>query len=142
MSVGTNDVKFFDSRTKDVDKRFRHPLVRLVKLLKLSFPGAQIIFKCVLPMGIMYSYTAKSVHDFNYLLLDICKNFGCIFFDCFADFLDQWGNLYNEYLYRDRLHLNDVGLRILCRALKFIIYRNVFNPIMRISPSNYYYLDG
>ncbi|NQZ52355.1 MAG: SGNH/GDSL hydrolase family protein [Moritella sp.] len=140
MCVGTNDVKYFDSSTKDVTKRFRQPLVRLVKLLKLLFPGAQIIFKCVLPMGIMYTYTAKSVHDFNYLLLDICKDFGCIFFDCFSDFLDQWGNCYNNYLYRDRIHLNDIGLRILCRALKFIIYRNVFNPIMRISPSNYYYL--
>ena len=141
MSVGTNDVKFFDSSTKSVDKRFRQPLVRLVKLLKLSFPHAQIIFKCVLPMGIMYNYTAKSVHDFNYLLLDICTKYGCIFFDCFTKFLDQWGNLHNEYLYRDRLHLNDIGLRILCRALKFIIYNNVFNPIMRISPSNYTYLD-
>ena len=141
MAVGTNDVKYFDSSTKDVDKRFRHPLVKLVKLLKLSFPGAQIIFKCVLPMGIMYWYTAKSVHDFNYLLLDICTKFDCIFFDCFRDFLDQWGNFNNEYLYRDRIHLNDAGLRILCRALKFVIYRNVFNPIMRISPSNYYYLD-
>ena len=62
--------------------------------------------------------------------------------DCFADFLDENGVDYNGYLYVDRLHLNKNGLKLLCRALKFVVFNNVFNPYMRISNMiDYYYLD-
>ena len=81
----------------------------------------------------------KSVHDFNYLLLDICTQYGCIFMDCFKMFLDREGNGLNRDLYRDRIHINDHGLILLCRAIKFVIYNNVFNPYMRISHNDYYY---
>ena len=139
VCIGANDIKFFDSVKNNISKRFRKPLARLVKQLGLIFPSAQIIFKCVLPIGIMHSYTVKSVHDFNYLLLDICTQYGCIFMDCFKMFLDREGNGLNRDLYRDRIHINDHGLKLLCRAIKFVIYNNVFNPYMRISHNDYYY---
>lgn len=141
VCIGTNDVKNFDCNRFDVHTKFRKPLVDIVKQIKLLLPSAQIIFKCVLPMGILYNYTAKCVHEFNHLLLEICGSYNCIFFDCFSDFLDRWGIYNDSYLYRDRIHLNDIGLRKLCRAMKFIIHKNVFNPITRISPSRYFYLD-
>ena len=141
ICLGTNDIKFFNGKKFDVFKRFRSPLTRLVNLIKFLLPEAQIIFKCVLPMKLYYNYTATTVHDFNYLLLDICRKNGCIFFDCFADFLDVSRFGVDYYLYRDKWHLNNAGLKVLCRALKFVIYKDIFNPIMRISCSDYTYLD-
>ena len=38
---------------------------------------------------------------------------------------------YNADLYWDNFHLNDMGIKILCRALKYIIYHNIFNPLPR-----------
>ena len=120
-------------------KRFRGPLTRLIKQVKLMFPSAQIIFKCVLPFRIIYKYNPKSVHEFNYLLLELCTEYGCIFMDCFSEFLDGYGVDYNKNLYRDKLHLNEADLKILCRAIKFVVYNNVYNPYMRINNSDYYY---
>ena len=141
LCLGTNDIKFFNGVKYDVSNRFRSPLTRLVNLVKFLLPGAAIIIKCVLPMKPYYKYTAKTVHDFNYLLLDICRKQGCIFFDCFSRFLDVFGYGVDEYLYRDKWHLNDAGLKVLCRALKFVIFKDIFNPIMRINCMEYTYLD-
>ena len=141
ICLGTNDIKFFNGVKFNVSKKFRSPLTRLVNLIKFLLPEAQIVFKCVLPMKVYYNYTAKTVHDFNYLLLEICRKNGCIFFDCFAEFVDVYGYSVEEYLYRDKWHLNNEGLKVLCRALKFVIYNDIFNPIMRIHFSEYTYLD-
>ena len=133
VSVGTNEVKYFNSHKYDIHKRFRSPIINLVKSLKQMYPNAQIIFQTVLPIQIKYVYTAESVHTFNTLLLNVCEQFGCIYFDCFSQFLDVEGWDYNRNLYRDNIHLNDNGLKLLCRALKFVIHRNIFNPHPRIS---------
>ena len=141
VCLGTNDIKFFNGQKYDVFKRFMSPLTRLVNLIKFVLPKAQVILKCVLPMKTFYNYTAYTVHEFNYLLLDICRKNSCIFFDCFDRFLDNYGYGVDEYLYRDKWHLNGEGLKVLCRALKFAIYKDIFNPIMRINSTNYTYLD-
>ena len=107
----------------------------------MLIPSAQIIFKSVLPFKILYKYNPQSVHEFNYLLLELCGKHGCIFFDCFTEFLDENGVDYNSYLYRNWLHLNDLGLKVLSRALKFVIYNDIFNPMMKKSNCSYYYLD-
>ena len=140
ISVGTNDIKHFNSFDHDLNKRFRRPLTKLMKQVKLVFPLAQIIFKCVLPFKITYKYHPKSVHEFNVLLLELCKEHSCIFMDCFGGFLDEHGVDYDTYLYRDFYHLNESGLKQLCRALKYAIYTNVFNPYFRINITGYYYL--
>ena len=139
IAVGTNDIRFYNSFQYDLVKDFRGPLTRLILQTKLMFPNAQIMFKCVLPFRIIYKYNVKSVHGFNYLLLDLCTKHGCIFLDCFSQFLDDNSVDYNRNLYRDKLHLNNIGLSVLCRTLKFAIYNNIFNPYMRINNSDYYY---
>ena len=140
VCVGVNDIKSFNSFDNNTYKRFRSPLVGLINKLKFLFPKATLFFKCVLPMGCKYNYTAKTVHEFNRLLLDLCGRNGCIFFDCFSEFLDKYdGRDIDRYLYRDNLHLNDTGTIVLCRAIKFLIYRDVFNPVMRVNYSPYYY---
>ena len=143
--VGTNEIKWFKpNREKTVHKCFRSPLVNLIRVTKSLFPFAQITFRCVLPIRIIYNYTARAVEQFNSLLFEVCQKYGCIYSDegfteylkvCFDSFSYRWYTDYNAdlYRYRDRFHLNDTGIKILCRALKNIIYRNVFNPLPRFA---------
>ena len=98
-----------------------------------------IVFQTVLPIRVLNKYTGDTFHSFNRLLRDICGRRGCIFLDCFADFLDESGDDINTYFYRDDLHLNMFGLMRLCRALKFAVHRSIFNPTMRESCSPFYY---
>lgn len=147
INVGTNEIKYFNSQRFDVFKSFRSPLINLVKSLKYMFHRAQIVFVPVLPMQRKYNYTAESVHLFNRLLLQVCEQYGCVYFDCFSEFLVKmvgpfgygvkWD--FNQSLYRGNLHLNDYGLRVLCKALKYIIYGNVCNPFANISYTPCYY---
>ena len=133
VSVGTNDVKFYNSRARNMSKDLRPKLISLVKVIKQLFPSAQVHFQTMLPIKITYNYTAESVHQFNNLLLDICTQYNCFFFDCFSRFLDNEGIFYNRTLFRDKYHLNNAGLKVFCRALKFLVYSNVFNPHPRYS---------
>lgn len=139
ISVGTNEVTYFNSDKYCISSRYRTPLVNLVKAIKFMFPFAQIIFQSVLPVRRFYTYTAQSVHLFNKLLIDICYTYGCVFMDCFGRFLDQFQFDYDTNLYRDNLHLNDFGLSKLCQAYKYVIYCNVFNPLARYSYFPRYY---
>ena len=139
LCLGTNDIKHFNSFQYDLFRRFRSPLTHLIRQAKFLFPNAQIIFKSVLPFQIRFKYNPKSVQEFNYLLLELCSSYGCIFFDCFAEFLDENGVDYNGYLYSNWLHLNDNGLKVLCRAIKFVIYQNIFNPYMSVTNCSRYY---
>ena len=140
INVGTNDIKWFNCFERSVTKQFWPPLVKLVNIIKNCFPYAQIIFHSVLPIQAIYKYTATAIHRFNHLLIEICERFGCVFFDNFDDFLDDSRYDINRYLYNGRLHLNDNGLKLLCRAIKFIIYNNVFNPYARSPYTPYYYM--
>ena len=139
VNVGTNEIKWFNSRQYDIFKQFRSPLYNLVKDLKSKYPYAQITFQSVLPIRIFYNYTAKSVHEFNQLLIEVCEKYGCIFLDSFGPFLNEFHTDINNNLYRDKWHLNDNGLKILCRDLKFAIYHNLFNPLPRVSRNPHYY---
>ena len=140
VSVGTNDIKYFNGHKYNVSRRFSASIHKLVDTLKFLFPHAMIVFQTVLPIRVLNKYTGDTFHSFNRLLRDICGRRGCIFLDCFADFLDESGDDINTYFYRDDLHLNLFGLMRLCRALKFAIHRSIFNPIMRESCSPFYYL--
>ena len=140
LSLGTNEVKTFNSFKHSVDK-FYEPLVKLVKQIKLLFPLAQIVFQSLLPIRVVFNYTAKTVHSFNELLIKICGKLDCIFFDCFSLFLNIDGNDINDDLYWDRYHLNDrQGIKVLSRALKQAIYGNVFNPYAICNIMPYYYI--
>ncbi len=133
VSVGTNDIKWYNCHVKNLRREFKPKLITLIQDLKLLFPFASISFQTVLPIRIVYNYTVDSVHQFNNLLLEVCSQFSCTFFDCFSRFLDREGVHPNRLFYRDNWHLNDIGLKVLCRALKFLIYGNIFNPIPRYS---------
>jgi lysophospholipase L1-like esterase len=139
ISVGTNDIKWYNCFAQNLKREMKPKLVLLVKELKQLFPSAQIYFHTVLPIRVVYKYTAASVHQFNNLLLEVCSQYRCFFFDCFSRFLDKQGNFYDRTLFRDNFHLNDAGLKVLCRALKFMIYGNLFNPHPRYScyPTSY-----
>ncbi len=138
--VGTNEIKWFNPNRRSVTKCFRSRLVNLIKITKAHFPQALIIFRCVLPIRVVYNYTARAVEQFNDLLYDICGVYGCMYSDdFFSEFLKwewnsfgrNWLRNYNTDLYWDNFHLKDRGLSILCRALKNIIYHNAFNPLPR-----------
>ena len=88
---------------------------------------ATIVFVPMLPIRAFYNYTAGTVNDFNRLLFNICREFGCIFYDCFRDFLAPDLRDYNSNLFRDKWHLNDFGLRLFCRALKYLIFGHVMS---------------
>ena len=123
---------FFNSFRFDLFKRFRRPLARMIKQLQLYFPRAQIVFKSVLPIGIMHTYTTDCILKFNSLLYALCSEFNLLYLDCFCEFLDEWGFDIDRKLYRDRIHVNEMGLKILCRAIKYIIYNNVHNPYLKV----------
>ena len=131
INIGTNDVKWFNGSRHSVFKRFRAPLFDLIKDLKLRFPLAHITFMTMLPIRAFYNYTAQTVNDFNCLLLEVCRSSGCEFFDCFEDFLAPDLRDYDGTLFWDKWHPNEHGLRILCRAIKCIIYGNTFRSHMR-----------
>ena len=138
FSLGTNEIKNFNS-FKFSTSKFYEPVVNLVKQTKLLFPLAEIIFQCLLPIRATYRYSANSVHEFNELLIKICRKYDCIFLDCFGLFLDGNGFDINEDLYWDNYHLNDKrGIRLLCQVLKDTIYGNTFNPFARIDIQPYY----
>ena len=92
-------------------------------------------------MRCMFDHTAHNFHTFNNLLLEICTKMGCLFIDCFRDFLNADGSDHNLFLFRDTLHLNNRGIGVLCRIFKFVINRELFNPIIPIwhpyRPRNY-----
>ena len=133
VSAGTNEIKWYNCHSKNLRHEFKPKLIDLIIDLKQLFPAAHITFQTVLPIRIVYNYTVDSVHGFNNLLLEVCSQFGCTFYDCFSRFLDREGVNPNRLLYRDNWHLSDIGLKVLCRALKFLIYGNIFNPIPRYS---------
>ena len=146
INIGTNEVKYFNCHRRSIGI-FRKPLCNLIQCLKYIFSRAQIIFQSILPVEICYNYTADSVHGYNELLCNLCHEFGCIFFDSFGLFLDFSGYYVNinSSLYADagmkmKLHLNDNGLKVLCRELKYLIYHNTFNPYA--SMDSYYYAYG
>ncbi len=133
INIGTNDIKWLNGRKYSVNKKFRAPLCNLVRDLKYMFPVATIVFISVLPIRAFYNYTARTVNAFYRLLFEVSRDLGCIFFDCFYDFLAPDLQDYNSNLFRDKWHLNDFGLRLLCRALKYVVYGNLFSSVARTS---------
>ena len=136
-------MKFFNCHRRDVNFLWT-PLRKLVQCLKYLYSRAQIVFQSILPVEICYMYTVDAFNGYNRMLFDLCREYGCIYYDCFGLFLD-----FNDYfvdinrdLYADagmkmKIHLNDRGLKVLCRELKYIIYHNTFNPY--VSRGSCYY---
>ena len=139
INIGTNDIKWLNGRKVSVFKKFRVPFSNFIKDLKFLFPNALIIFTTVLPIRALYDYTAMTVNHFNLLLYQVCNEFGCIFYDCFLDFLARDQRDYNSSLFRDKWHLNDNGLRLLCRSIKDCIYGKLFNSCAKSRSSFSFY---
>lgn len=148
INIGTNEIKGFNCYVKNVADCFWSPLSKLVQCIKYHFDKAQIIFQSILPIRLWYKYNAESVHLFNQLLINVCKTYGCIFYDCFKLFLDEHNNDINWDLYQyswkgkrfnQGIHLNERGLGVLCRALKYAVNHNIHNPHPNILPFKRYY---
>ena len=147
INVGTNEVKGFNSSVKKVEV-FWDALCNLVQCMRYCFPKAQLIFQSILPIRLFYSYNADSVNDFNCLLIKLCSTFGCVFFDCFKLFLDSNEVDINWDLYtysrkgvrfNQGIHLNEKGIGILCRALKYAVYHNLHSPYPSSLPFQSFY---
>ena len=129
VSLGTNDIKHYrvdNGRgrlaTPGNVSKFWDPIVDLVNSLRKHFgANVRIYFTSVLPMKVMYTYTARNFLSFNRLLQEICRNMQCGYLDWFDFFLDPDGNDYNKHLYADPIHLNRAGYDLLHNVLKYAI---------------------
>jgi hypothetical protein len=61
VSVGTNDIKWYNWFARNLKRDMKLKLILLVKELNQLFPSAQIYFHTVLPIRVVYRYTAASV---------------------------------------------------------------------------------
>ena len=114
-SCGTNDIKYL--RSKQLGPLYRH-LCELVTLTRRLFGHrVKINFQSVLPMRVMYNYTADNFLNFNRLLQNVCYSYGCNYIDFFRHFLDLEGNDINLMLYADPIHLNRRGVSYFNRLM-------------------------
>ena len=129
LSLGTNDIKHYrvdNGRGRratpgDISK-FYHPIINIIDSLRLHFgQDVHIYFTSVLPMKVMYTYTASNFLNFNNLLQRICNDKGCCYLDWFGFFLDADGNDYNKKLYVDPFHLNKFGYDVLHNCLNYFL---------------------
>ena len=102
-------------------KRFREPLVNIVKQAKHLFPSASIFLQCVLPMQRKYWYTVENVLGFNDILKDVCRAYDCYYLDCFHRFLSLDGRNPNHLLFNDWLHPNRWGKNILSSWYSYVV---------------------
>ena len=137
FSVGTNDLRFFrQSDGRPGDLRVLIPSIEhLIKRSRELFgQSVNIVFKSVLPMRCMYTYTAANFQGFNQLLRRICQQNGCYFIDWFKSFLNFSGDDIDKSMYRDCLHLNRKGHDVLHKLFKkllsdrYIFYSNTYMP--------------
>ena len=136
VSVGTNDIKHYRSdngpgkkATPGDMRKFHQPLVNLVKSIKYFFGrDVRISFQSVLPMRLMYTYTAENFLNFNLLLKSVCLELNCNFLDWFYMFLDYHRFDHNKELFSDPFHLNRRGYDLLHKCLKYALhYKGCFS---------------
>ena len=124
ISVGTNDVL----RSNGNVNRFYIPIQNLLRKAKLLFE-CQVYFQSVIPIPSKQSSTAKSVYEFNDLVIRACKSERCYFIDVFNEFL--YCRSFDKFFDVKRgvcdIHPNRTGLSILARAFIKIV-RNHFDP--------------
>ena len=126
VSVGTNDIKHYrtdngqgKTATPGDMRRFHKPLSNLVKSIRYHFGSdVRISFQSVLPMRLMYSYTATNFLNFNLLLNSICSEMGCYYLDWFHMFLDGQKFDHNRELFSDPFHLNRRGYDLVHKCFK------------------------
>ena len=118
FSVGTNDIKLHRQNIG----RFKKSLCQLIAKARKSFgEDVSIHFQSVLPMRNLYTYTIDNFLGFNKLLMEVCRELYCYYFDCFNEFLDYEHYDHNTYLFSDHIHLNRRGYAVLHNCLKSII---------------------
>ena len=127
FSFGTNDIRF----SRGVNQ-YHQPIIDLIEKTKKFFPRASIVMQSVLPIKVDREFTGGNFRNFNRMLFNICKKEKCAFLDIFDEYIafnrytNKWD--YNPKLYFDKLHLNNLGLGKLARALKNVVRDNIFNP--------------
>ena len=126
VSVGTNDIKHYrtdngprKTATPGDMEKFHRPLVNLVKSIRYFFGrDVRISFQSVLPMRLMYTYTASNFLNFNLLLKNVCSEMNCHYLDWFHIFLDSQRFDHNKELFSDPFHLNRRGYDMLHKCFK------------------------
>ena len=146
LSFGANDIKHehyglngrraprhvLDNKARNGVKKFRQPVVDLVKKVKQLFPGACVVLQSVLPMKRLYWYTAGNVLGFNDILMEVSRSYDCYYLNCFRDFLSKDGMEFNRQLFFDWLHPNVWGCNILSKYYSYVTNSNSnsFNMII------------
>ena len=126
LSFGTNDIKYSRRGVAHL-KRY---VIDLVTKTKVMFPGAIVLIQCCLPIRNLYWYTVPNVMEFNKILIDICREYNCVYIDCFREFLTGNGSDQNQDLFSDWLHLNGRGLSILSSWFKVITNQSSYNYVL------------
>ena len=125
ISAGVNDMRYCSNGIYHLKTK----ITQLINKVELYFPHAKIFFQSVLPVYIENRHTVKNILDFNRMLYDICLQRKCYYLNIFGLFLSPWLKR-NEYLYRDKVHLNRRGTAILARVYILHINKERFNPII------------
>ena len=125
FNLGTNDLKLCRYKRNEKTNVFKYqePVFNLIARARNLFPGAYIYIIPVLPMKNLYHYTVPNVLNFNNILENAAKKFGCMYVDCFRYFLTYDLFDIDKYLFCwDGIHLNSNGLNILGNRIYHIIY--------------------
>ena len=127
VSAGINDIRY----CRDGIRHLRSQIIQLIERIRTYFPGAKIYFQSVLPVFIENNYIVRNTLSFNKMLYEICLDKRCFYLDIIRRFLSPIGDVRNECLYSDRVHLNKYGLAVLARVYILHINRDRFNPVLK-----------
>ena len=127
VSAGINDIRY----CRDGIRHLRSQIVNLIERIRTYFPRAKIFFQSVLPVFIENNYIVRNTLSFNKMLYEICLEKRCFYLDIIRRFLSPTGDVRNECLYSDRVHLNKYGLAVLARVYILHINRDRFNPVLK-----------
>ena len=124
FNFGTNDIKL----ERHGVFKFQEPVFNLFSKTRNLFPNADIYIIPTLPMKNLYRYTVNNILNFNSILGNAAKHFGCVYVDCFRYFLTHDLCDINKFLYCwDGIHFNMNGLDILGNWVYHIIHYTTYN---------------
>ena len=124
LCVGTNDIR--NARWGKVNHLF-YPLVQLIDKLKRYYPKASIFIQSLLPQRLVNIQVKYNVQNFNRLLRDVSRRCSVYYLDMFSDFLNKYDMFPNSSLFRDNVHPNQQGNRVLARSYIKIIRNQHFD---------------
>jgi len=83
---------------------------KMLRNLKTAFPSTSIVIQSILPVNMWADN--KKIEDINRELKAIARSMKLSFLDVYASFIDQDGNLRDECLLEDGVHLSEKGYEV------------------------------